>query len=90
MVLLLFTLRSGVACDVANLIVARACGRANEEKPMKLIAVVLGLGLSSAMGVAQGVNCNMQAYKAVDGLRAVATAGGVTLNWTGKVVGDAS
>jgi hypothetical protein len=84
LVLLLFTLRTGVACDVANLIVARACGRANEEKPMKLIAVVLGLGLSSAMGVAQGVNCNMQAYKAVDGLRAVATAGGVTLNWTGE------
>ena len=51
---------------------------------MKRIAVVLGLGLSSAMGVAQGVNCNMQAYKAVDGLRAVATAGGVTLNWTGE------
>jgi hypothetical protein len=51
---------------------------------MKLLAVVLGLGLSSAVVAAQGQNCNMQAYKAVDGVRAVAGAGGVTLTWTGE------
>ena len=42
---------------------------------MKLFAVVLGLGLSSAICAAQGVNCNMQGYKAVDGVRAVASSG---------------
>ena len=51
---------------------------------MKRIAVVLGLGLISAMGAAQGVKCDMQGYKAVDGVRAVASAGGVTLNWQGE------
>ncbi len=38
----------------------------------------------SALGAAQGMNCNMQGYKAVDGLKAVAGASGVTLNWTGE------
>ena len=38
----------------------------------------------SAVGAAQGMNCNMQGYKAVDGVRAVATASGVTLKWTGE------
>ncbi len=51
---------------------------------MKLFAIVLGLGLSSAICAAQGVKCDMQGYKAVDGLRAVATASGVALTWTGE------
>ena len=51
---------------------------------MKRIAVVMGLGMFAAVGAAQGMNCNMQGYKAVDGLRAVATAGGVTLSWQGE------
>jgi hypothetical protein len=51
---------------------------------MKLLAVVMGLGMSCAMGAAQGANCNMQGYKPVDGLKAVAAAGGVTLNWQGE------
>ena len=57
---------------------------------MKRIAVVLGLGMGlglgliSAVGAAQGMNCNMQGYKAVDGLKAVASASGVTLNWQGE------
>ena len=50
---------------------------------MKTFAVVLGLGLVCAAGAAQGVNCNMQGYKAVDGLQATATRGGVTLAWQG-------
>jgi len=41
---------------------------------MKLIAVVLGLGVSSAICAAQGVKCDMQGYRAVDGVRAVAGA----------------
>ena len=51
---------------------------------VKLFAVVLGLGLSSAIGAAQGLKCSMQDYKAVDGVRAVADAGSVTLTWQGE------
>jgi hypothetical protein len=47
-------------------------------------AMVLGLGVSCASGFAQGANCNMQSYKAVDGVRAAAGAGRVTLTWTGE------
>ena len=36
------------------------------------------------VGVAQGVTCNMKDYKAVDGLHAAASAGGVTLTWQGE------
>ena len=45
--------------------------------------MVLGLGLSAA-GAAQGVNCNMRDYKAVDGVRAVASGERVTLTWQGE------
>src|ERR1035437_8799274 len=51
---------------------------------MKSLAVVLGLGMLSVVGAAQSVNCNMQGYKAVDGLRAAASAGGVTVTWQGE------
>ncbi len=51
---------------------------------MKMLAVVLGLGMISVAGAAQDVNCKMQAYKAVDGVRAVAAHGGVTLTWQGE------
>jgi hypothetical protein len=54
------------------------------EKSMKLLAFVLGLGLGSVGAAAQGVTCNMQDYKAVDGLHAGASAGGVTLTWQGE------
>jgi hypothetical protein len=54
------------------------------KKSMKLLIVVLGLGLSSVVGAAQGVTCNMQDYKAVDGLHAGPSAGGVTLTWQGE------
>src|SRR5271163_2557184 len=60
------------------------CCRAKGERPMKLFAVVLGLGLSSAIGAAQGLKCSMQDYKAVDGVKAVADAGSVTLTWQGE------
>ena len=57
---------------------------------MKRVAVVLGLGLFCVAGVAQGVSCNMQDYKAVDGLRVEAAGGGVTLTWRGEGQGEAA
>ena len=51
---------------------------------MKIFAVALGLGLFAVAGVAQAVNCNMQDYKAVDGLQATAARDGVTLTWQGE------
>src|ERR1039458_260155 len=53
-------------------------------RPMKNFAAVLGLGLFAVAGAAQGVNCNMQDYKAVDGVRAVADGKSVTLEWQGE------
>jgi hypothetical protein len=57
---------------------------------MKHLVVMLGLGLTSAIGAAQAMNCNMQGYKAVEGVRAVATAGAVTLDWRGEGQGVAA
>src|SRR5260370_37795154 len=51
---------------------------------MKTFAVFLGLGLMSVAGTSQGVKCNMQAYQAVEGLRAVADGKSVTLTWQGE------
>ena len=51
---------------------------------MKLLAVVMGLGMLSGVSSAQGAGCNMQDYKAADGLRAAANSGGVTLTWQGE------
>src|ERR1035437_564782 len=51
---------------------------------MKSFAVVLGIGLFSVVGAAQGVSCNMQDYKAVDGVRAAADRQSVTLTWQGE------
>ncbi|MDP9051439.1 MAG: hypothetical protein M3O31_12085, partial [Acidobacteriota bacterium] len=51
---------------------------------MKLLAVVMGLGMASGVGTAQGVKCSMQDYKAIDGLRATASGEGVTLIWQGE------
>jgi hypothetical protein len=51
---------------------------------MKALAVVLSLGLFSAMSVAQSLNCNMQEYKAVDGVKADWDHKSVTLAWTGE------
>jgi hypothetical protein len=52
---------------------------------MKIFAAMLGMGLISLVGaVAQGVNCDMTGYKSVDGLKAEAARGGVTLTWQGE------
>ncbi len=53
-------------------------------KHMKALIAVLGLALTTGMGAAQGLDCNMQAYKAVDGVAAVFDHKSVTLTWTGE------
>jgi len=50
---------------------------------MKLLAVVLGLGVSTAICAAQSVNCNMQGYKPSMGCGPCGR-GRVTLNWQGE------
>src|SRR3984957_15052583 len=45
---------------------------------------VLGLGLMAGACGAQALDCNMQGYKSVDGLKAEADHGSVTLTWTGE------
>ncbi|HEX9200555.1 MAG TPA: hypothetical protein VF865_13405, partial [Acidobacteriaceae bacterium] len=64
--------------------------RSEKDEPMKVLAVLVGLGLCSVAGAAQGVKCDMQGYKAVDGLRAEADGGGVTLVWRGEGHGEGS
>ena len=51
---------------------------------MKPLTVMLGLGLFSAVSVAQTLNCNMQEYKSVDGLTAKSDGKSVTLAWNGE------
>jgi hypothetical protein len=51
---------------------------------MRLFAVTLGFAMLSVAGTAQGVNCNMQGYKAVEGIRAESARSGVTLTWQGE------
>jgi hypothetical protein len=51
---------------------------------MKMLAAVLGLGMISGVGAAQGVICNMQGFKAVDGIRVELDPGGVALTWQGE------
>src|SRR6202050_3436041 len=51
---------------------------------MKPLAVVLSLGLFSVMSGAQSLNCNMQEYKSVDGMKADWDHKSVTLVWTGE------
>jgi hypothetical protein len=61
-------------------------GRAVKDraKHMKAFIAALGLALTTGMGAAQGLDCNMQAYKAVDGIAAVSDHKSVTLTWTGE------
>ena len=54
------------------------------QDQMKSLAIVLGLGLSCGTGAAQGLNCNMQDYRSVDGMKAEASNGSVTLTWRGE------
>ena len=51
---------------------------------MKTFAMVLGLGLFSVVGAAQGVKCDLRDYKAIDGLHATADGKSVTLTWQGE------
>src|SRR5690242_17069506 len=51
---------------------------------MRSVVVVLGLALIAVGAGAQGIKCEMQDYKLAEGLKAEATAGGVTLTWLGE------
>ncbi len=51
---------------------------------MNFSAVVLSIGLLSGVCVAQNLNCNMQDYKNVDGVKADWDHKSVTLAWTGE------
>jgi hypothetical protein len=51
---------------------------------MRPLAIVLGLGLISAMSAAQSLDCNMQQYKSVEGLKADWDHKSVTLTWQGE------
>ena len=73
-----------VACEVQDSVCRTSMRPSEMGKMTQLLAVVLGLGLGSMVGLAQGVNCNMQDYRAADGLHAAASAGGVTLMWQGE------
>ena len=51
---------------------------------MKLCAAMLGFALFASAGTAQSLSCNMQDYKSVDGINAVARGNGVELSWQGE------
>ena len=51
---------------------------------MQRLLLVAGLALGASVAVAQGVSCDMHGYKAVEGLRVMATGDGVALTWQGE------
>jgi hypothetical protein len=54
------------------------------EKQMKLWGVVLSFAMFSGMSAAQTLNCNMQDYKSVEGVKAEASHNSVELTWQGE------
>jgi hypothetical protein len=50
---------------------------------MKLCGSMLGLALFASVGTAQTLNCNMQDYKSIDGVKAAASGSSVELSWQG-------
>src|ERR1035437_2630232 len=51
---------------------------------MKLWGAILGLALFVSVGAAQTLNCNLQDYKSIDGVKAVASGNAVELSWQGE------
>ena len=51
---------------------------------MKLLGLALGLALIVGAGSAQTLNCNLQEYKSVDGIKVTASGSGVELVWPGE------
>ena len=51
---------------------------------MKVRGLLLCLALVSAAAVGETLNCNLQGYKPVEGLKAEASAQAATLTWSGE------
>jgi len=51
---------------------------------MKLWGAIFGLGLFASVGTAQTLHCNMQDYKSIEGVKAVASSSSVELAWEGE------
>jgi hypothetical protein len=51
---------------------------------MKLWGVALSLAVFSGVGAAQTLNCNMQGYKSIDGVKAEASHNSIELTWQGE------
>ena len=51
---------------------------------MKSLTVLLVIGLYLTVASAQDVRCNLQGYKAMDGLKAETSRNGATLTWQGE------
>jgi hypothetical protein len=51
---------------------------------MRLWGVMLSVAVFAGVGSAQTLSCSMQDYKSTEGVKAVATNGGVELSWQGE------
>jgi hypothetical protein len=51
---------------------------------MKFWGVICALFAFAGVGTAQSLNCNLQDYKSIDGVKAVASADSVELTWDGE------
>ena len=51
---------------------------------MKSWGIAIGLAMVAGVGSAQTLNCNMQEYKSVDGIKVTASNTGVELAWPGE------
>ena len=52
---------------------------------MRLWGVMLSVAVFAGVGTAQTLSCSMQDYKSTEGVKAVATNGGVELSWQGEL-----
>jgi hypothetical protein len=51
---------------------------------MRFGGLLMGFAMLTGVGAAQPLSCNLQDYKATDGLKATASAGAVTMTWQGE------
>ena len=51
---------------------------------MKVLGIVFGFTLAAGVASAQALNCDMQEYKNIDGVKAVASGSSVELSWQGE------
>ena len=51
---------------------------------MKFRGLLLSLAMLTGAGAAQSLHCNLQGYKAMDGLKAEATGSALSMTWQGE------